>query len=90
MIVMKDWIKLVGGPADGRTVQIASGTDIYAARVRLRAVPIDPSRPSRGRRRHRGRPPRRGTELARYRRTSRGVGTMLLPRRYEYVAPGSA
>lgn len=82
---MTNQIKLIGGPADGRRAKVNGDPDEYVAKVRPRpSAPPDPSHPSR----HRGRQRRRGQgmERHRYRRTSRGVGTALIPRRYEYMA----
>lgn len=70
-----DVIRLVGGPADGKTTRIPDDREIYTATVRPKP---DPARPRRGR-------PR--SEEFEYRRTSRGVGTALIPRRYVFVAP---
>lgn len=71
-----EWARLVGGPADGRTLQVKDEPET----VTVGASPPrhDPSRP----RRH---PPREGKRNCRYRRTDRGVGTGMIPKRYEFM-----
>lgn len=73
---MMDQIKLIGGPADGRKLEVNAGLEEITVAATERS---DPTRP----RRRRG----AGRRDCRYRRTSQGVGTGLIPRRYEYVPP---
>lgn len=70
---MKDHVKLAGGPADGRKLVVNADLEFVTVAARERH---DPSRPSRH---------RQGKRDCRYRRTDQGVGTGLIPRRYEYV-----
>lgn len=73
---MQDHAVLVGGPADGRKLMVNSDLEeITVAPNRRRP---DPSRPRRGR--------EYGKRDCRYRRTTRGVGTGLIPKRYVFVA----
>ena len=70
---MIDHIKLIGGPAGGRKLEVEAGTEHVTVASRERR---DPARPGRS----------FGRRDCRYRRTDRGVGTGTIPRRYEYVA----
>lgn len=65
---------LVGGPAAGRKLVVNAGLEVVTVTARQRH---DPARP--GRRREPGK------RNCRYRRTDVGVGTGVIPRRYEFV-----
>lgn len=68
-------VKLEGGPADGRKLVVKDSPETVTVAPNQRRP--DPSRP----RRHRG----EGKRDCRYRRTDRGVGTGLIPKRYVFV-----
>lgn len=73
---MTDHVILEGGPAAGRKLEVRAGLDTLNVAAKERDELDRPSR----RRRYRGR------RDCRYRRTERGVGTGLVPRRYVFVA----
>ncbi len=75
---MDEHVILVGGPEDGRKLLIKEQHDVVHVDVRRRGS--DPGQPSRRRQRR--------PEKAAYRRTARGVGTGLIPRRYVYDHKG--
>ncbi len=76
---MREHVKLIGGPADGRRLVVKGEREQITVAAR-EAVEPDPSTP----RRHRRRRPE-GKRNCRYRRTDRGVGTALIPKRYKYA-----
>jgi hypothetical protein len=72
---MMDHVILDGGPAAGRKLVVKAGLEEINVAARERDEADRPRR-----RRHAGK------RDCRYRRTDRGVGTGLIPRRYRFVA----
>lgn len=70
---MMDHAILDGGPAAGRKLVVNAGLEEITVAARERD---EVDRPRRR---------RQGKRDCRYRRTDRGVGTGVIPRRYEYV-----
>ena len=72
---MIEEVKLAGGPADGRKLMVKD----QPKTITVGTVPRhDPTRPRR-------RQPREGRRKHRYRRTSQGTGSGLIPKRYIFV-----